>query len=283
MKIFVTGASGYIGRSVLKALASAGHSALALARSDAAAETVRTLGATPVRGALDELAVLRDAAAAADGVIHLGSDYGPKGAEIERNASSAMQEALGDRPYIHTGGVWIYGPTNGVVAEHAPTNPPAITTWRIAIERQVLTHPGHPVIVMPGVVYGQNAGLLQMLFTDRAKKDGFIPCVGDGKQHTTLIHVEDAADLYVRALGAPRGAVYAGVTECPTLRQIVDAIAKATKVPVRELSLGVAAEQMGVLAEPFGFDQQLTAARARKELGWSPRHTDAVAELAVTG
>lgn len=279
MKIFVTGGSGYLGRTLLRALRARGHHVTALARSVDAEQIVRSTGATPVRGGLEDHATLRAEASVAEAAIHLGSSRGPKTAAIDRLAAAAMQDALGSRPYIHTGGLWIYGTTDGVVAEHAPTNPPAITAWRISIERQVLTHPGHPILVMPGVVYGDDEGLVQQFLTERAHRDGYVPCIGTGSQHWPLAHVEDIAALYVRALAAPRGAVYAGVTQCEPMRSISAAIAKATGAAVRDISLEAARELMGPIAEAFSLDQRISAARARAELGWNPKHTDAIAEL----
>jgi nucleoside-diphosphate-sugar epimerase len=208
MKVFLTGGSGYVGRPTVQALRRHGHEVSALARSDASARVLTGLGATPVSGDLTDTDVLREAAAAADGVIHLGQHYGDDTAEVDLAAAEALQEGLGDRgPYVHTGGVWVYGDTAGVVDEDAPQNPPAITAWRRANEERVLSHGGHPVLVMPGLVYGLGGG------------------------------------------------------------------------PVARLSLAEAVARMGPIAEAFALDQQLTPARARRELGWTPRHLDALREL----
>ena len=98
--------------------------------------------------------------------------------------------------YIHTGGVWVYGDTDGVADEDAPQHPPAIVAWRAANERAVLDAGGR--LIMPGLVYGHDGGLDPAFFGDAR-------IIGDGANHWPLVHVEDIADLYVRALDAAPG------------------------------------------------------------------------------
>jgi nucleoside-diphosphate-sugar epimerase len=287
MRVFVTGGSGYIGRPTIEALRRRDIEVSALVRSDESAQLVAGLGATPVRGGLTDLAVLRDAAAAADGVIHLGQHYGPDTADVDRAASEAMLDGLGDRgSYVHTGGVWVYGDTEGVVDEDAPFRAPALTAWRAENEKRVLARAGnggHPVLVMPGVVYGRSAGLVEGFYAAPGRTEGSVPCVGDGANHWSVVHVEDIAELYVLALSAPAGAVYAGVLEqYPTQAEVAAAVARSIGIPgqVGALSLAESVERMGPIAEAFALDQRVTAARARDQLGWRPAHTDPLAELA---
>ncbi|MEU8638892.1 NAD-dependent epimerase/dehydratase family protein [Amycolatopsis sp. NPDC048633] len=273
MKVFLTGGSGYVGRPTVRALTRHGHEVSALARSDASARVLTELGAHPVHGDLTDVGVLRTAAAAADGVLHLGQHYGDDTAEVDRAAADALQEGLGDRgPYVHTGGVWVYGDTAGVVDEDAPQNPPAITAWRRANEERVMSHGGHPVLVMPGLVYGLGGGLIELFF--RAP----VPLIGDGANHWAVVHASDLAELYALALQAPPKSVYAGVSgQNVRLADIVTALAAGN--PITRLTLAEAVERMGPIAEAFALDQQLTPARAHRELGWTPRHLDALTEL----
>ncbi|MFE7236221.1 NAD-dependent epimerase/dehydratase family protein [Streptomyces sp. NPDC001231] len=116
---------------------------------------------------------------------------------------------------MHTGGVWVYGDTDGVVDEDAPLNPPRITAWRLENEQRVLARAatgGHPVVVMPGLVYGRSGGLVQLYFVEPGRTAGAVPCVGDGSNHWALVHVDDIAELFVLALNAPDGSVYAGMS-----------------------------------------------------------------------
>ena len=162
MKVFVTGGSGYIGRPTITALRRRGHDVTALVRGDHAAEVVAGLGATPVTGTLRDLEVLATAAAHADGAIHLAVERGPQAAEIDAGASGAVQDGLGAGPYVHTGGVWVYGNTNGLVGEDAPQSPPSVVAWRSDNEKRVLSRAASGGRPVAGSVY---AGVASADFT----------------------------------------------------------------------------------------------------------------------
>jgi nucleoside-diphosphate-sugar epimerase len=247
---------------------------------------VSGLGATPVAGTLTDTDVLRKAARQVDGVIHLGVDYTEGTADVDRAAAEALQQGAGTRPYVHTGGVWVYGDTDGVVDEDAPLSPPHTTAWRLDNEKRVLARAAtgqHPVVVMPGLVYGRSGGLVQSYFVEPGRAAGAVPCIGDGSNHWALVHVDDLAELYVLALNAPAGGIYAGVSgqNLPVVT-ITQALSHAAGCPGRidSLTLEEAIQRMGPIAEAFALDQQLTGARARRELGWTPTHLDALTELA---
>ena len=285
MQVFITGGSGYIGRCTVQALIRHGIEVTALARSEHAARTVSDLGATPLAGTLTDTDVLREAARQADGVIHLGVDTQGT-ADVDRSAAEALQQGAGSRPYVHTGGVWVYGDTDGIVDEDAPLNPPPLTAWRLDNEKRVLAQAAtgqHPVVVMPGLVYGHSGGLTQSFFVEPGRAAGAVPCIGDGTNHWALVHVEDLAELYVLALNAPAGWIYAGVSgQNLPLADITQALSHAAGCPgrIKSLTLEEAIQRMGPIAEAFALDQQLTGIRARRELGWTPTHLDALAELA---
>jgi nucleoside-diphosphate-sugar epimerase len=271
MKVFITGGTGYIGRPTIQALIRDGHEVTALVRNDRGAELVSRLGATPLRGTISDTDVLRDAAKQVDGVIHLAQDSDGDVPGVDRAAAEAMQE--GCAVYVHTGGTWVYGDTDGVVGETAKLNPPAIVAWRQANEREVVGRGG--IVVLPGLVYGNNAGLIEAFYV---APDGPIRYIGDGANHWGLVHVEDIADLYVRALGARPGSTYIGVGDArPTAKDVSEALAGGE---IMSISLADAIAQMGPIAEAFALDQQLTNARARQDLGWAPRHNDPLTELA---
>ena len=282
MDVFVTGGSGYIGRALLVQLADAGHHVNALARSDTAAAVVRGLGATPVRGDLTDLPLLRSAADLVDAVVHLGQ-AGEDTAGVDLAAAEAMLDGAGGRPYVHTGGLWVYGTTDGVADETAPKRPPRLTAWRVENERRVLewaARGGHPVVVMPAIVYGLARGLVQSSLVDTAGDRVLVP--GDGANRWGLVQVDDVAQLYVRALGAPAGGSYLGVTQCLPVADVADALARAPGNPRRTESVPTEefTGHFGLLAEALLLDQQLSGDRARQQLGWVPTHLDAVEELA---
>lgn len=283
MKVFVTGGSGYLGRATIRALVAEGHDVMALARSESAAHTVAELGATVVEGELRDLDVLRAGAAQADASIQLAQEWTESGAQLDRAAAGAMIDGAGEKPYVHTGGTWMWGNTDGVVDESGPWAPPTWLAWLVDNHRDVLEHAAHPVLVLPGVVWGHRGGLLEKLFVTPARGRGVVHYIGDGIGHCALAHVDDIAELYVAALRAPAGGIYAGVSdERPTYHQLAEALSRAAGCPgrVESISPDQAQAELGRLADAFVLDQQLTSARARSELGWSPAPRDVLTDLA---
>ncbi|MEV7941295.1 NAD-dependent epimerase/dehydratase family protein [Kitasatospora sp. NPDC088264] len=283
MRVFVTGGSGYIGKATIDALTRHGHTVRALARNEHAARTVRTHGADPVTGSLADLGVLNEAAAQAEAVIHLAQ--AATGAE-DLAAATAMQDGIGAGPYVHTSGTWVYGDTNGVVDEDAPWDPPALVAWRRPVEDAVLARAargGRPVVVRPGLLYGGDNRLIDAFFTRPGMVAGAIAYIGDGSQHWALVHVDDLAELYAATLRARPGAVYAGVGGVdPTARECAEAISRGAGLGGKTVSITLeeARAAMGAFADAFALDQRLTPARARDQLGWTPKHTDPLTVLA---
>ncbi len=181
-----------------------------------------------------------------------------------------MQE--GAEVYVHSGGTWVYGDTEGIATGSSPYNPPGIVAWRLDNEKGVLQRGG--VVVMPGLVYGRGEGLIETFY---ASKD-VVPYIGDGGNRWDLVHVDDIADLYVRALNAPKGSVYIGVNEArPTARQVGEVLAKGKGT--RSITIEAARQEMGPIADAFALDQRLSSAKARDELDWRPWRTDPLNEL----
>lgn len=284
MKVFVTGGSGYIGKSLVAELGRRGHDVRALARTDGSAELVAGLGASPVRGGLTDLDVLNHAAADAEAVIHLAQ---ASSGEEDLAAAEAMQDGIGGGTYIHTGGTWVYGDTNGVVDETTPWNPPTLVAWRKPVEEAVLSKTaqgGRPVIVQPGLIYGGENRLIDAFFTAPGRETGRIKYIGDGSNHWALVHIDDLASLYLAALHAKGGSVYAGVGGVnPTAKEVVWALSAGAGLDgrIESMNLDDAREQMGPIADAFALDQQLTPARAREDLGWAPARLDPLSVFAA--
>jgi nucleoside-diphosphate-sugar epimerase len=285
MRVFLTGGSGYIGRATIAELVEHGHTVEALARSENAEKTVVSAGATVIRGELTDLDVLRGAAARAEAVIHLAQ---ATTGEEDLAAAAAMQDGVDGGPYVHTGGTWVYGDTDGVQDETAPWNPPGAVAWRKPVEDAVLARAadgGRPVIVQPGLLYGGDNRLIEVFFTQPGKANGAVPYIGGGANHWALVHVDDIAALYVAALSAPPGSVYVGVGGVnPTAKEVAETIAHAAGLAGKTVSITLdqARDEMGPIADAFALDQQFTSAKAQRELGWSPRRTDPLVVLAQT-
>ena len=287
MRVFITGGSGYIGKAVVEALVADGHDIEALVREGADASVESDIGAEPPRGHLGELDLLRAAGDRADAVIHLA----PSDPDTDLAASTALQERLGDGPFVFTGGAWVYGDTDGVVDEDAPLAPPPIVAWRVANTRAIMSaadQGGRPVLIMPGAVYGDNAGLITAAMIEPARSQGYASYVADGRNHMALVHRRDLARLYVLALGAPAGSRYLGVGESDvTMRHVAEAASRAAGAggATRSLSLDEAQQVWGPLADALALDQQFTARHARDELGWVSREAgilEYLADSAVT-
>lgn len=277
MKIFLTGGSGYLGQATIAELTRRGHPVEALARSERSAKAVTDAGAVAVLGTLADLDVLNHAAARADGVIHLAQ---ATSADEDLAAATAMQDGVGAGTYVHTGGSWVYGDTNGTQDETAPWNPPGAVAWRKAVEDAVLARAadgGRPVIVQPGLIYGGRHGLIDDFYIKPGKRYGAISYIGDGANRWALVHVDDVAALYAAALSAKAGSVYLGVGDVsPTAKDVAEAAARGAGLGGKTVSITLeqARADMGPIADAFALDQRLTSAKARRELGWVPTHTD---------
>lgn len=283
MRIFLTGGSGYIGRATITELVRRGHAVEALARGDASAQAVTDVGAIAVRGSLTDLDVLNHAAARAEAVIHLAQ---ATSADMDLAAATALQDGVGAGTYVHTGGSWVYGDTDGVRDETAAWNPPEVVAWRKPVEDAVLARAsaggGRPVIVQPGLLYGGDNRLIDHFLIAPGKIAGAVPYIGDGANRWALVHVDDVATLYVAALAAKAGSVYIGVGEGhPTMKQVAEAAAYGAGLEGKTVSITLeqARAQMGPVADAFALDQRLTSAKARRDLGWTPAHTDPIGTL----
>lgn len=281
--VVVTGGSGYIGGAVIEQLVARGDTVIALARTDEAAATVEELGATALRGELTDADTLTTAATGADAAIHLGATNDEHAASADLTAAKALLAGLSGKPYVHTGGVWVYGNTDGEVDETAPFSPPRLTAWRIDNEAEVLATAqdgGHPVIVLPGVVVGRGGGIpLGVLTTADAAR-----YIDDGAAHWALVHLDDVADLYLRALDDGKaGERYLGVAQTLTGKEIAEAITKADGTPDAAVSVSLddLRDELGIFADALVLDQRLSSEKAKRDLGWAPAHTDLAADLAA--
>lgn len=268
MKIFITGATGYIGTAVAQAVAGAGHQLLALAHRPGAEEDVRERGWTPVPGDLRRKEVLEEAAAGADGVIHTANTNDQDAAEVDRQAVAAFLRALEgtDRPFVYTSGVWVLGETGDEVADETASTAGAapLVRWRADLEKEILAAARRGVrsaVLRPAIVYGHGGGIPAMMAA------GDLPVIGDGAQHWTTVHVDDLADLYLRALDVPAGSVLHGISGEVTMAEVG---AAARGGEVEQVSLEEARQQMGGFAEALALDQRVSSARTRELTGWQP-------------
>jgi len=280
VKVFLTGATGFIGSAVLRALLADGHAVTALVRSAEGATAVAALGATPLRGELTDADVVASAAARSDGVINVASPGDATSASVEGAFVDAVLAALAgtEIPFITTGGVWVFG--NGAdLTEQSPWNPPALTAWRGEVEDRVRASSVKTTIVAPALVYGTGgSGIPSLLLPDA---EGNVRLVGDGHQHWSTVQVDDLADLYVLALknAADNGYYLASSGQCPTVLEI--AVAAAHGAAIVPETVEESQGRFGVyFADALLLDQQASGAVARHDLGWAPHRPSLIAELA---
>ncbi|MGH9379958.1 MAG: SDR family oxidoreductase [Thermoanaerobaculia bacterium] len=285
MKVFLTGATGYIGSAVAERLESGGHEVVGLARSRESAEALESRGFGALRASLTDDKALREAARAADGVIHAAATGGPDQAETDTRAVGTLLEALegSGKPLVYTSGVWVLGDTGDAVAdEETPSKAAELVSWRPAVEERVLAADLRGVVIRPAVVYGRGGGI-PALFVNWGRKRGAVPTIGDGSQRWPAVHVDDLADLYVRALEeAPAGTrLHAADGSAHTLREIAEAASHAAGVPgkVEPWPLESAREKLGAFADALALDQRMSADRARTLLGWQPSRPDILKDL----
>jgi nucleoside-diphosphate-sugar epimerase len=286
MKIFLTGATGFIGSTVVKELLSAGHHVLGLARSDEGAKSLAAAGAQVHRGDLEDLESLRSGAAASDGVIHTGfvHDFSrfKEVCEIDRRAIEAFGSALAgsDRPLIVTSGVaGLAAP--GQVAREDDVVPPDFPLPRVS-EQTALALKGvsASVVRLPQVHDPIKQGLVTYLIAV-AREKGLSAYGAEGRNRWAAAHVSDVAHLYRLALEKHEaGAKYHAVAEEGVpLRDIAEAIGRGLKVPVVSLSPEEAAAHFGWLALFAGSDLAASSEKTRKKLGWNPTGPGLISDL----
>jgi len=288
MRIFVTGAPGFIGSRLVPELIQSGHQVLGLTRSEAGAETLRKLGAEVLHGNIEDLDSLRKGAADSEGVIHLAFNHDfsqfQKNCEDDRAAITAIGEVLlgSNRPFIVTSGTAIANSGDGKTAtEESPTS-----TWnpRAAAEgvvKDLVARGVNVSIVRLAQIHDTHKQGLVPYFTAIAREKGVAAYVGDGSNRMAAAHVSDTARLYRLAFEkAEPGAIYHAVDEeGVSMKAIAEAQGRGLKIPVISLKPEEAEAHFGWLGHFANQDLSASSTITRKKLNWTPTGPDLITDL----
>ena len=293
MKVFCTGASGYIGGSVAAHLAAAGHRVTGLVRSPEKADRVRAYGIEPLLGTLDDAEILVRAAQAAEIVVNAAS-------ADHRGAVAALLGALAGsgKPLIHTSGSSIVGTrdrgerSDAVFDEDTPITPSPARAARVALNEFILSYRDkacRPVIICPSLIYGVGHGAgpdsVQVpLLISLARKRGNAAHAGPGGNIWSNVHIDDLVTLYLFAIEkAPAGAFYFAENGENSMREVCEAIDRMLGVagPPVAMSMQEAAAEWGegTAEDTMASNSRVRAKRARRELGWKPKARGLIEEI----
>ena len=290
MRVFITGATGFIGSSVMKELMEAGHRVVGMARSDAGAQSVIAAGAEVQRGDLEDLESLRRGAASADAVIHTAfiHDFSKfkENCEIDRRAIEALGSALAgsDKLLIVSSGTGLASSGAGTVRTEDDPSVSSQTFPRAATEEAAaaVAQLGVRVAVMrlPQVHDTLKQGLVTYAI-QLARAKGVSAYLGDGQNRWPAAHRLDTARLFRLALekGEAGAAYHAVAEEGVPVKDIAEVIGRGLKVPVVSMSPEEAAGHFGWLAAFAGLDIPASSARTRKKLGWNPTGPGLISDL----
>lgn len=289
MRVFVTGATGFIGTAIVQELINAGHQVLGLARSDASAQKLIDAGAEVHRGDLEDLDSLRSGAGQADGVIHAGFIHDftrfAEVCEVDKLAIETIGEVLAgsDRPFIVTSGTALVSPGKLATEDIIPAFNPA---WPRASEQtaDALAAKGvrAAAVRLSPSVHGDDDkhGFIPIL-VNIARQKGFSAYIGEGQNHWNAVHRLDAAYLFRLALenASPKTRYHASAEEAITVRSIAEAIGKQLGLPVQSVTPEASAEHFGWFAHMAAIDCPSSSSWTQEHLNWHPTHATLLTDI----
>ena len=284
MRIFLTGATGFIGTAIVQELLGAGHQVLGLARSDASAQKLIGAGAEVHRGDLEDLESLRSGAAQSDAVIHAGFIHDftrlPEVCQVDKIAIETIGEVLAgsDRPFIVTSGSALVSP--GKLATEDIT-PPVNPGWPRSSEQTGDAVHASAIRLSPSVHGDDDKHGFIPILVNIAKEKGVSAYIGEGQNRWNAVHRLDAAHLYRLAIekAGPAPRYHACAEEAITIKTIAEAIGKQLNLPVVSIAPEAAAEHFGWFAHMAAIDCPASSKWTQEHLNWQPVHSTLLADI----
>ncbi len=289
MRVFVTGATGFIGTAIVQELINAGHQVLGLARSDASAQKLIDAGAEAHRGDLEDLESLRSGTAAADGVIHAGFIHDftrfPEVCQVDKIAIETIGAVLAgsDRPFIVTSGTALVSPgklaTEDIIPPFNPAWPRASEQTADAVASQGVR--ATSVRLSPSVHGDDDKHGFVPILVNVAKEKGVSAYIGDGLNRWNAVHRLDAAHVFRLALEntVPKARYHASAEEGITVKAIAEAIGQQLNLPIVSIAPEAAAEYFGWFAHMAAVDCPASSEWTQKQLNWHPAHSTLLADI----
>ncbi len=280
MRIFVTGATGYIGSAVVRELVDAEHRVMGLTRLAEKADYLRELGAEPVVGDLRDTDSYHDALMTADALVHLAAEHSDARVEVDRAAVDAMLGAADEGPariMVYTSGCFVLGETGDEPAhEDASTEgAPELVAWRVGHEDRVLDAGSDDLttsVIRPGMVYGGKDGSFARFFAT-AEGDGAAEFVGDGANRWSPVYRGDVARLYRMVIEEQGRGIFHCAEPAERVGDLAMAASRAAGAggDTQRLRVEEARQEMGAFADALTMDQVVGCRRA-EAFGWAPAH-----------
>jgi len=286
-RIFITGASGYLGSAIAIRLVRAGHEVIGLVRASDHGEALRRAGVQPHRGDLMKPETFVSVLKNCDAAVHATAAREGSPAALDQKALEAIADAAEDgrlRRLLYTSGLWVHGdPKGGVIDESMALDPLEHVAWRAAHEEVVmdLAHKEVvPVVFRPGIVYGGSRGMLGDWFRE-ARDLRTVTYWGDGSQIWSMVHFDDVAEAYRLGLehAGPGDRYLLGDGSAHTVRELAEAVARVTGATPKPWAADDVLKALGPYGKALLASSRINSARARRDLGWVPRHTSFVAEI----